>query len=111
MRILASVHAGLHRPERTPQMNNHTIIRDTAGAVVMRSHNLRAILDYSRGSCVSIERADLFPHKHGQGGTLGVSWNTGASCLVDFASYDVMREWVRARRIFKGAEIKQVPRA
>lgn len=85
-------------------------IRDSAGAVIHRSRNLRGIMDYSRGVGVAIERADLFAHKGAESGTLGVTWNTGATCMVDFASFEVMREWVNARRCFKGAQIKEAPK-
>lgn len=72
-------------------------IRDKYGAVVAHSQNLRGILDYTRRPGITIERADLFgPNKQG-GGTLGVTWSDGATTLVDFADFDVMRDWVGTR--------------
>jgi hypothetical protein len=85
-------------------------IRDASGRVIHTSRNLRGILDYSRGRCVIVERVDLFPLKHSEGGTMGITWNTGATCITDFASYRVMVEWAKARRCFKGAEIREVAR-
>lgn len=80
-------------------------IRDFYGSVVARSQNLRGILDYSRDN--ALERLDVFgPNKQG-GGTLGVTWANGATCLADFADHGVLVRWVKARRVFRGVEVKQ----
>ena len=82
-------------------------IRDKDFRVVARSHNLRGILDYSRDH--PVERVDLFPATNGNpAGTLGVTWTNGATTVADFASYSVMKKWVKARRCFRGAQIKEV---
>lgn len=87
-------------------------VRDINGRVVARSQNLRGIRAYTQKSALNyIERADLFgPNKQG-GGTLGITWADGATALVDFASFTVMRAWVDARAkgrgVFAGAQVKQ----
>lgn len=81
------------------------VIRDGDFKTVMRSYNLTAILRYSREHVVT--RVDCFgPHKDGSG-QLGVAWADGATTIAPFASYKVMREWVKARRCFK--HLKQRP--
>ena len=88
-----------NRLAENPKMraSNPVVIRDSAGRPVKRSENLRGILDYTNQRGVWVERLDLFgPNKQG-GGTLGVTWNTGATTLADFADFSVMEDWVKQR--------------
>lgn len=73
---------------------------------VKQSKNLRCIMDYSRGMFApKVQRVDIFANKSDSGGTLGVMWDNGATCCTGFASVAVLREWVKARRIFRNARI------
>lgn len=73
---------------------------------VKQSANLRCIMDYSRGTLApKVQRVDIFANKADSGGTLGIMWDNGAACCTGFASVAVLREWVRARRIFRNARI------
>lgn len=73
-------------------------IFDRDGAVIRRSANLRGIIDYSRD--VAVERVDLFGPNSTGGGTMGVTWVDGSTCLADFASFTVMSRWASKRRQF-----------
>lgn len=79
-----------------------TIIRDRDMRVVRRTRNLRAILEHSRDHAV--ERLDVYPGPHGTG-QLGVAWADGSTTIVDFASINVLREWIARRRCFKHASV------
>lgn len=73
------------------------VIYDRDLKPVSRSRNLRGILSYPS----QVERVDIW------GAQLGVTWTDGASTITDFADPAVLREWVRARRIFRGATITE----
>ena len=90
----------------TPQANppgSLITIRDASLRTVSTSKNLRGILTHCRK--VSPERVDLWRHKCGSG-TLGVSWLDGSTVICSFASYEVLTDWVKARRAFKAIEPK-----
>lgn len=96
------------------EMKENPVIRDRYGASVARGQNLRVLFDYVRNNNVFVERVDLFgPNKFG-GGTLGVTFSNGATTLVDFVDFGVMKKWVDQRTkgkraLFGAAEIKHAP--
>jgi hypothetical protein len=73
------------------------IIYDHDLKAVSRSRNLRGILRYPS----PVERVDLW------GAQLGVTWTDGASVITTFADPAVLRDWVRARRIFRGVPVTE----
>ena len=77
------------------------LIRNKDFEVVSRSRNLRGILSYSRHTAV--ERIDLYKAPDGCG-QFGITWCDGASCITDFASYNVMADFAK-KRTFKAAPV------
>jgi hypothetical protein len=77
-------------------------IRDRDMRIVSTSRNLRGILGFSRTHVV--ERIDIWPGAAG-GAQLGITWMDGASCITDFASFTLCKDWVSRRRVFFGAQV------
>lgn len=75
-----------------------------SGEVVARSRNLRGMLEYARRSHVVKVQGE--PHTaNPANGFLAVYYADGATACALFADVRVMREWIAARRIFRGAHI------
>lgn len=80
------------------------------GIVVARSRNLRGILAYHRHGRHSIRpvyvvRASAHPAEDAPACTAGmlfVTWSDGAECRAPFASYAALKDWLMARRDWKG---------
>ena len=81
---------------------NTVVIRDVDFKPVRASRNLRGIMEYTRKHAV--QRVDIWPGKDG-GAQLGIAWLDGASCITDFASAHVCKQWCAARRAFPAATI------
>ncbi len=75
-------------------------ISNPQGQVSHRSRNLRGVLDHARRA--GLWSAHAYPSACGQG-LLGVTFADGAQCQVEFASYVVLCDWLRARRSWAGA--------
>ena len=70
------------------------------GAVMHRSKNLRGVLDHARRSW--IEEAVAYPAPEGRG-VLQVTYGDGCTCHTEFASYEVLCGWLRARCSWAGS--------
>jgi hypothetical protein len=79
------------------------LIRDADFRVVRTSRNLRGIIGYSRTHAV--ERVDIYPSSHDCSAQLGIAWADGATCITDFASFEICKNWCAARRAFPKATI------
>jgi hypothetical protein len=71
-----------------------------AGRIVRTSKNLRGVLDYARVS--PVRRVETTPLPAGAG-SLRVLYRDGAETRANFASYEVMLDWVKRRRSWAGA--------
>ncbi|HDR9130795.1 TPA: hypothetical protein QDA91_001892 [Burkholderia vietnamiensis] len=72
------------------------------GRVIGASKNLRGMRDYARKSpvaCVETLRSPANRHN----GQLTVTYADGAYCTAHFACYEIMIDWVRARRSWRQA--------
>lgn len=67
------------------------------GRVLMRSNNLRAMLQYAAVSPVVSVSACQCPNNE-YNGHLRVFYQDGAMCSAHFASYGVLLEWLTRRR-------------
>lgn len=76
------------------------------GAVMHRSKNLRGVLDHARRSWV--EEAVAHPSPSGAGGVLQVTYGDGRTCRTEFASYQVLCGWLRARRSLAWAGSRRI---
>ena len=75
--------------------------------IVSRSRNLRGMRDYARVSPVvrvECRKCDGRPWR--VGGTLRVTYADGATCETEFASYNIMVDFVRKRRSWRGADFR-----
>jgi hypothetical protein len=72
------------------------------GQIVATSKNLAGVINYARKHPVT--RVETAPYADSKG-SLRVFYANGAECKSLFVSHVVMFGWVRARRIFKNAEI------
>lgn len=84
------------------------VIYSREGRVVRRSRNLRGLLEHVR--LHAVDRVGLSRNRErnafgGMGGVLRVHFANGDHCTTDFASYDVMREWVTKRRNLRGVSV------
>lgn len=79
-------------------------IHDIDGNIIGRSRNLRNILDRSRdvGVASVVIRG---PFREGGAGNLTVYFLDGTRGYSRFESWDVMRDWVRTRKNFQGAQL------
>jgi hypothetical protein len=80
-------------------------IRDNSFNIVQRSKNLRGILERTRR--IAVDRVDVWPDKAGDTAQLGVTWVDGSSCVTDFASFKLCKQWCRARRAFPHAKVHE----
>jgi len=72
------------------------------GKVIRRSKNLRGIIDYAR--CSPVAKVDgVFDPDNEVRGILTVEYSDGCTSKASFASYHIMVDWVRNRRIFRDA--------
>lgn len=77
-----------------------------AGKLVARSKNLRGMRDYGRRSPVArVECRKRNAHPKDPAGVIRVEYANGATCTADFASYNIMVDFVRNRRSWRGADI------
>lgn len=78
------------------------------GCVIRHSANLRGLLDYARHAApVAVYFAPV-GQGQGKGGTALVHFKDGATCRVNFASYQIMLDWFDQRRAFKDAKFNGV---
>ena len=70
------------------------------GTVMHRSKNLRGVLDHARRSWV--EEAVAYPAPEGRG-LLKVTYGDGCRCRTEFGSFQVLCDWLRARRSWAGS--------
>lgn len=83
-----------------------TQVVGTDGAVIARSRNLRGMRDYARVSrVVSVDATKRNAHKDDPVGNLTVTYANGATCRAEFCSYNIMVDFVRNRRSWRGADI------
>lgn len=75
---------------------------EKGGQIIRTSRNLRGLLDYARVS--KPKRVELTPQE-GSNGRLRVIYSDGATSSARFRSYNIMVDWVRNRRSWRGAEI------
>jgi hypothetical protein len=80
------------------------IIQNSAGENIRKSQNLRAITEHNRRQTVDVALLS----RYGQAGVLTVQWVNGDACHTQFASFQVMQDWVSRRRAFKGATITTI---
>lgn len=76
------------------------IIYDSNMKPVSHSRNLRGILDYSRKHAVAKVRLTQYKIV---GGMLHIEWMNGATVCTIFASWTVLKSWVRGRKNLRGA--------
>jgi hypothetical protein len=69
------------------------------GVTVSRSKNLRGLLDYARKSRVALIESRVDPLNSVRG-EIRVTYADGATGFASFASYNIMIDWVRNRRIW-----------
>lgn len=82
------------------------LIRDgKTGDVIRRSENLHGIVDHARR--VGVEWVRIEPADHGEG-YLAVMFADRSSCEIRFASWEVLRAWVRRARWPGGAPVTEV---
>ncbi len=74
------------------------------GKAIRRSKNLRGIIDYSRVSQV-VKVDGIFDPENEVRGILTVKYSDGCTSTASFASYHIMVDWVRNRRIFRNARV------
>lgn len=74
------------------------------GAIIRRSRNLRGMLDYARTSLVAAVETMRDPANNTRG-ILAVTYADGATCRASFASFNIMIDFVRNRRTWRGAKI------
>lgn len=75
--------------------------------IVSRSRNLRGMRDYARVSPVACVVCRMRRgHPNDPGGHLWVRYDNGATCETDFASYNIMVDFVRKRRSWRGADFR-----
>ena len=74
------------------------------GKVIRRSKNLRGIIDYARFSPV-VKVDGVFHHENEVRGILTVEYFDGCTSKASFASYHIMVDWIRSRRIFQNARV------
>lgn len=72
------------------------------GQIVATSKNLSGVLNYARKHQITRVETCKFAELKG---SLRVFYSNGAECRTLFESHNVMLQWVKARRIFKNAEI------
>lgn len=78
-----------------------------AGHCVASSRNLRGMRDYARVS--RIVRVETMRHPNTPAcGLLRVEYADGACSLAHFASFNIMHDWVRARRSWRGAKFSHL---
>lgn len=77
-------------------------VKNTAGVVVMRSKNLRAVLRYAGVSPVVKVRAMPCP-SNPYNGKLYVEYANGATTSAHFACHTVLLEWLGNRHSWRGA--------
>jgi hypothetical protein len=75
-------------------------IHNQHGKVIHRSRNLRGILDHARR--VGLWAANAYPQEDGKG-MLCVTFADASRCEAQFASYQVLCQWLCARRSWAGA--------
>ena len=73
------------------------------GVTVSRTRNLRGLLDYARKSKVATVESRVDPLNHVRG-ELRVTYLNGAQGFASFASYNIMVDWIRARRSWRTAK-------
>lgn len=71
-------------------------------SVVSVSRNLRQVLSYARRHNTTVIKVYSRPIEDGKG-RLTVIWRDTAVCVTDFASYQVLCTWIRARRSWSDA--------
>jgi hypothetical protein len=82
--------------------NENAIVKD--GKVIRTSKNLRGMRDYARVSPVIGIVTQRDP-KNKVRGILTVTYANGAHCVASFASHEIMIDFVRNRRTWRGAGI------
>lgn len=83
------------------------IVIERNGTIVCQSRNLRCMRDYARRSPVArVECRKRNAHPKDPAGIISVEYADGATCTTDFASYNIMVDFVRGRRSWRGADIR-----
>jgi len=65
--------------------------------VVAQSRNLRGLIEYARNKS-DVKIVSCFPKDDDFPPRMAVSYDDGAHCIVEWRSYHIMVDWVRARR-------------
>ena len=80
-------------------------IHDSDNKAIRKSRNLRGLLDYAREH--SICRLSIYERNEETetSAYIYVGFTNGAWCCVNFADYRVLRMWVSARRVLRGAPL------
>jgi len=85
-------------------MTYGTEIKTANGDTIRRSKNLRGIIDYAR--CSPVAKVDgIFDPENEVRGILAVEYSDGCTSTASFASYNIMVDWIRNRRIFRNARV------
>lgn len=84
-------------------MQNENAIVSKDGKVIRTSQNLRGMRDYARVSPVAKVTTQKDPQNKTRG-ILTVHYENGAHCVASFASFNIMIDFVRNRRSWRGAE-------
>jgi hypothetical protein len=88
-------------------MLNDCAIVNQNGEVIRTSKNLRGMRDYARVSPV-VQVITSKDSKNPLRGSLVVEYADGARCQASFASFNIMIDFVRARRTWRTAFIRHV---
>jgi hypothetical protein len=93
-----------------------TIIRDKHGSTIRTSRNLRGLLRHNTAMLSSpIKLVTIDPinpanpadsSNYSSEGKLCVLWENGDSCETNFASFTVLKQWLRNRRNWYGAPLR-----
>ncbi len=75
-------------------------VANVAGEIVMASRNLACTGRYARRSPVAFVVSMKDPNNHCRG-LMQVGFLDGCICTASFASYHIMIDWIRERRMFR----------
>jgi hypothetical protein len=86
-------------------LNENAIVKD--GKVIRTSQNLRGMRDYARVSPVVQVTTQKDPDNKVRG-ILTVEYANGCTCRASFASHEIMIDFVRNRRTWRGAHFSHL---
>jgi hypothetical protein len=88
-------------------MLNDCAIVNQNGEVIRTSKNLRGMRDYARVSRVVKVTTQKDPDNRVRG-ILTVEYADGCTCRASFASHEIMIDFVRNRRTWRGAQVSHL---